>query len=66
MAKFFNLEESAITGINRLWQRKYNNEYVVLGQANGFTDIAQYSDKYQNIRIVTVRTENLDLSSRLI
>lgn len=65
MAKFFNLEAEHINSINRLIQNKRDNEYVVLSEANGFTDIAQWSDKYQNVRIVTVRSVNLDWKYRL-
>lgn len=65
MAKFFNIEEDVLVGINRLMQVKHDGMFVVLQQSNGFTDIAQYSDKYQNIRIVTVPTDRLDESKRL-
>lgn len=65
MAKFFNIEEDVLVGINRLMQVKRDRLYVVLQEANGFTDIAQYSDKYQNIRIVTVPSDRLDKSNRL-
>lgn len=65
MAKFFNLEAEHINSINRLVANRRDNEYVVLAESNGFTDIAQWSDKYQNVRIVTVRSCNLDWTHRL-
>lgn len=65
MSKFFNLEAEHVNSINKLVQNKRNNEYVVLQESNGFTDIAQWSDKYQNVRIITVRSANLDWTNRL-
>lgn len=65
MAKFFNLEAEHVNSINKLIKNKRNNEYVVLAESNGFADIAQWSDKYQNVRIITVRSANLDWTYRL-
>lgn len=65
MAKFFNIEGEQLARINRLYQRQVDGEYIILGQANGFTDIAQWSEKYMNIHIVTVRSENLRLEYRM-
>lgn len=65
MAKFFNIEEEALVSMNQLMRNKRDNEYVVLNSANGFTDIAQYSSKYQNLHLVTVRSDALDWTYRL-
>ena len=65
MAKFFTLEEKQVQNIMKLFERKFNNEYVLIQSSNGFTDIAQYSDKYQNVRLCTVKSENLVTSNRI-
>lgn len=66
MAKFFNIEEKHMPGLSRLFRDKIDSQFIILGSANGFTDIAQYSTKYQNVRVITVRTENLDYTYRLV
>lgn len=65
MAKFYTLEERQVKRILTLFERKFNNEYVLLADSNGFSDIAQYSEKYQNVRLCTVRSENLDKDNRI-
>lgn len=65
MSHFFFIEENLLNPIGKLFVRKNDREYVVLAQSGGFTDIAQYCSKYQNVKVVTVRTENLDSSNRV-
>lgn len=62
---FFFIEENHLPYILKLFSHKNNGEYVVLNESNGFSDIAQYSEKYENIRVITVPTNKLNVSDRL-
>lgn len=66
MTKFFNLEEEHVKKIYALTKLKNDNQYVVLQHGHRFSDIAQWSDKYQNVRIITVPTEKLDRRLELV
>lgn len=65
MAKFFVVQVEQVEKLRNLVDRKIDGEYVVLQQSNGFTDIAQFSSKYQAVRIVTVPSGRLDWTLRL-
>lgn len=60
MSKFTVLRQEALLGINLINTLKQNNMYVVLDEYNGYSTICQYSQKYDNFHIVSVKTENLD------
>lgn len=65
MSKFVLVQEDDLKQMRRLFDNARDNEYVLLSESNGFSDIAQYSDKYQAIRIVTVVSKHLDWTNRL-
>ena len=65
MSKFVLVQEDDLRQMKRLFENARDNEYVLLQESNGFSDIAQYSDKYQALRIVTVVSKHLDWTNRL-
>lgn len=65
MAHMFFLEEQKIRLLQRLVLEKIDGSYIVLQRGSDFSDIAQWSDKYQNIKFVCVRTDRLDESQRI-
>lgn len=65
MAHMFILNEKQVKLIQELLTNKFNNEYVLLNEGNGFADIAQYSEKYDNVRLVTVRNDRLTKIDRI-
>lgn len=65
MAKMFCIDSQNVEQIKRLLQRKIDQEYVILSKWNTYADIAQWCDKYQNVRIVTVPLDRLDRSMHL-
>ena len=40
--------------------------YAVLEEYNGYSTIIQYSQKYDNLHIVSVKTDNLDKAYELV
>lgn len=62
---FFFIEDYQVPYLTTLIQNKKNGQYVVLARSNGFCDIAQYSDKFENIKIITVREEALNPNDKL-
>ena len=60
MSHFFFIEEANMNLISDLFANRINDQYVILNQNNGYSDIVQYSEKYQNVKVVTVMTRNLD------
>lgn len=65
MAKFFTIKEDKVRYLSLLMERKNPNEFVVLSEYNEFVDICQYSEKYQNLHIISVPSGRLDWSKRL-
>lgn len=65
MAKFFTVQEDQVHRIGKLFENQREGEYVVLQQSNGFSDIAQYSEKYQAVKVITVPSNRLDWAKRL-
>lgn len=65
MSHFFLIEEEHISGIQRLFQDKLDGEYFVLARSGRFTDIAQYVDKFADVKIITVPADKLDRSREL-
>lgn len=60
MSHMFFITGSHIEKINMLFRMKKEGQYVVLCESNGFSDIAQWSNQYQNVKIITVPTYKLD------
>lgn len=60
MSHMFFIQPEQYKKIEMLFRMKREGLYVVLSSANGFSDIAQWVDKYQNVKIVTVPTYKLD------
>lgn len=60
MAQFTVLKQEELETINAINRMKINDAYVVLNEYNGYSTICQYSQKYDNFHIVSVKTENLD------
>lgn len=65
MQKIYVLEEADLYRLGTLFRNKHDNEYVVLSTNKGYADIAQYSCKYQNVHLATVREDKLNESNRL-
>lgn len=65
MQHIFAITEDKKMAINMLFQNKCEGEFVVLSMSNGFCDIAQWSDKYQNVKILTLPSDRLDMTMRL-
>jgi len=62
---FFFLEDNHIALLSRLFRDCVDGAYFVLSSSRDFSDIAQYSEKYQNVKVITVRTDNLDERLRI-
>lgn len=62
---FFFIEEEQVPYLNTLIKNKRDGQYVILAKSNGFCDIAQYSDKFANIKIITVKQESLKPNDKL-
>lgn len=60
MSHMFFITGNEIDKINMLFRLKKEGQYVVLSESNGFSDIAQWSSQYQNVKIITVPTYKLD------
>lgn len=60
MAHFYSLNENRLKDINILFKNKVDNQYVVLNSYGKYCDIAQYSKKYDNVKLICVITDNLD------
>lgn len=65
MAHMFFLEEQKIRLLQRLVKERIDGSYILLQKGHEFSDIAQWSDKYQNVKLVCVRTSQLDESQRI-
>lgn len=65
MQKLYIVEVEHIQKMQELLDRKNHNEYFVLKEKNGFSDIVQYSKKYKNLHICTVSNEKMDQAKRI-
>lgn len=63
MQHIFAITEKHLLGVNALAKHKLDGEFVILAYSGSFCDIAQWSDKYQNVKILTVPTSKLDMSN---
>lgn len=59
-SKMFFLSKETLDGINYLFQKGTDGSYIVINEKNGFADIAQLCLDYDNVRLVTVRSDRLD------
>lgn len=63
MQHIFAITEKNLVGVNALAKHKLDGEFIILSYSGSFCDIAQWSDKYQNVKILTVPTSKLDMSN---
>lgn len=62
MQHMFFLNKKDILAITDLLNMKSDGVYYVLTTEKHFCDIAQYCEKYDNVKLVTVHDYRLDLS----
>lgn len=62
MQHIFAITEDHLEKVIKIARSKQEGEFVILSYGGTFCDIAQWSNKYQNIKIVTVPTSKLDMS----
>ena len=62
MQHIFAITDEHLKSVNKVAQNKRDGEFVILSYGGSFCDIAQWSDKYQNVKIITVPTSRLDMS----
>lgn len=60
MAKMFCVDDYSVSQIQRLINRKVDQEYIIIQKWDKYCDIAQWCDKYQNVRIITVPADKLE------
>ena len=65
MSHFFLVKENQVKYLSRLYENKIDGQYYILGSSGKYSDIAQYSIKYDCVSIKTVLTENLDIKKEL-
>lgn len=66
MKKFYIIPLNDVSKIKRLYSNRINNQYIVLNYYEEYSDIAQYSLKYDMVTIKTVKTSNLDTTKELV
>ena len=62
MQHIFAITDEHLEKVNKIARNKFDGEFVILSYGGTFCDIAQWSDKYQNVKIITVPTSRLDMS----
>lgn len=62
MQHIFAITEKQLAAINEIMRNKMEGEFIILSFGGSFCDIAQWSDKYQNVKILSVPTIKLDMS----
>ena len=65
MAQFTIIKRDVVDQLLMLYKMKVDNEYVVVEEFNGYSTIFQYSSKYDQVKMISVKTENLDPLKRL-
>lgn len=65
MAKFTIIRKDKIAELEMLYHMKIDNLYVVVEEYNEYSTIFQYSRKYDQVKLITVQTANLDPNLRL-
>ena len=66
MKKFYVIPLDDVSKIKRLYSNRINHQYTVLNYYEEYSDIAQYSLKYDMVSIKTVKTSNLDTTKELV
>lgn len=59
MSKMILLKQDVLETINVINRLKVDDMYVTMEEYNGYSTICQYSKKYDNFHIVSVKTDNL-------
>lgn len=54
------INQKQLDTINVMNHHKYDGEYIVLHEYNGYSTIIQYALKYDTFKIIDVPTEKLD------
>ena len=65
MAKFTIIKKEAADGLMKLYETKKDNSYIVVDVFNEYSTIFQYSAKYNQVKMISVKTENLNPTDRL-
>lgn len=65
MAKFTIIKRNIADQLIMLYNMKIDNLYIVCEEFNGFSTILQYSKKYDQVKMITVKSEDLDPRLRL-
>lgn len=63
--KFVIITQGNLETINVMNAIKQDQQYCVLNEGNGFSTICQYSKQYDSFKIVTCKTQDLDVQNRL-
>lgn len=66
MPKFIVISQEQLDTINVINNMKVDNLYTVLDEYEDYSTICQYSKKYDNLHIVSVKTENLDKTKSML
>lgn len=66
MAKFTIIKRDTVDQLLMLYTMKEDNAYVVVDEFNEYSTIFQYSSKYDQVKMISVKTENLDPTKRLL
>lgn len=65
MAKFTIIKRDIADQLIMLYNMKIDNLYIVCEKFNSFSTILQYSKKYDQVKMITVKSEDLDPHLRL-
>lgn len=65
MAQFTIMTRKNVDEIKLLYALKRDNTYIVLDEYNGVSTICQYSSKYDQVKIIKVKSDKLNLHDRL-
>lgn len=65
MQHIFGITEDKFKLLPLLLTYKSDREFVILKDDGSFCDIAQWSNKYQNIKILTVRKDSLNMQYQI-
>lgn len=63
---FYFIEEEDMQAIQQLFENKINYQYYVLSISGEYCDIVQWTDKYQNVKFITVKNTSLDKRNELV
>lgn len=63
--KMFFLEAEDLEKVRNLFNLRQDGAFYQIRSANGYSDIVQYSQKYQNVHFVTVPTNKLNFNDCL-